>query len=158
MPVSSHAIPVEAAAIPGLPVALEVRWSSLQHARFDRFNAAGGQEYADGGTAHRRVELVVAIQFLGRDRVMLESWLELPQARTSICSRRSIACAATIDGDLRHIDCRHDEQRLLALTLAGDDAVIYAQSDLLSAAGFAGGTYDPPTARTAHIARKAVSA
>ena len=61
------------------------------------------------------------------------------------------------DGQL-HLDCNHDNECLIALSLSEDHDILYARSNLPARAGFAVGSYDPPTLRRVEAEREVASA
>lgn len=113
-----------------------------------------------------RVDFVLSVEPISPNRAMAEAWVESAGHRRSILTRQSVRCVMTCDNRVANLELSREtsdgDERLAALTLHIDmeDQVslrpLYARTPLLAEAGFAGGTYDPPTIR--HIvAHRAVA-
>jgi hypothetical protein len=136
---------------------IAVSWSRLVHPRHDAF----GPSSAIGGTsesAQHSVEFVISLQLFAEDHMILEAWLELPLGRRTIFPRQPLTCRATLGGAMLHVDCFHDERRLITASIHEDGRIAYARSDLLAEAGFTGGAYDPPTVNQISTSRDVASA
>ena len=137
--------------------ALELRWTRLVH---ERLETTGSGDVPDAVTqpTHQPQALVLSIAVLADDHAIFEAWLERPGGRRTVLSRQPLPCRITSEGSMHHLDCTHEGRRIVALTLGAGGEVAYARSDLLAAAGFAGGSYDPPSARRLDARHDAASA
>lgn len=96
--------------------------------------------------SHGRIDLAVTLQVELPDAAIVACWLDTPEGRRAVLARRRIPCRIGHDDSMVHIDAADDAQRVLCLTMSrAHDRVVYARTDLLASAGFAGGCYDPPT-------------
>ena len=122
---------------------IEVRWSAVVSSSSDLFQPPAGARRA----AHCRLRFVLALQLVNDRRALIETWLQSPSGLRTILRRQPVACAVSSHGRLLHVDAHLDGRRVLALSLASADRIMYARSPLPAEAGFAPGACDPPTAR-----------
>jgi len=121
-------------------VALDVRWSCHLTRWTDPFGALG-----DTTHAHGEAQLIVSLHVRPDNTALLSARLELPAGPRSLIDDEAVDCETYFDGTYLHLDAQQTNKRLLALSLDQSDQIIYAQSDLLNDAGFAPGSFDPPT-------------
>lgn len=136
---------------------IEVRWPSLVSSPFDAFGVCEAHGTSPP-RSHGRIELVLSIQLLASDHAMLESWIDLPKGRRTILPHQPLAICTSMEYGQLHLDCEHEGECVIALSLSQDHDILYARSNLPARAGFAVGSYDPPTIRRIEIEREVASA
>ena len=137
----------------GLSSAMELRWS----ATISLANQPPGMDL-DGASGHADVAVVVAVEPVDHQHVILEAWLELPRRRQTLLSRRTRRGQWIHDGRLAHLDVTDDGVHILRATVADEDRLMFAATDLLAKVGFGPGTADPPALRRSMAGRVIASA
>jgi hypothetical protein len=156
MTTTSRQYPDRAAA-PMLGRVVHVRWTASVASRPD---LAG-----NGNGLITRVVFNLTLRVVSGHHALLDAWVETPDGVKALFERQPVACAWLVVDRLMHVDAHLDGRRLLALSLRvpqhanrDGDVLLYAQSALLADAGFAAGSYDPPTARILAAEHDAASA
>jgi hypothetical protein len=130
---------------------VQVRWNALQH------NLDG---HRSGGFAHSCA--ILAIETLDDQRATIELWAEDRGRRQTICERRFINARSTVANGLLQIDALGMVRITIRLERSTDcerDArPLYARCELLTGAGFAAETLDPPTATISNISTQVAKA
>ena len=103
------------------------------------------------GASRRR--FVLDIQLTALDQAAVEAWVEAGGVRRNVLDRQLFAIAASIDEEFLHIDVldHNGAARLAAISIFAEDGApragrpLFAQTRLLTNAGFTAGLHDPPT-------------
>jgi len=114
-----------------------------------------------------RISFTLAIDVMDGHHAVIEAWTESPAQRMTIFQRQPVRCEIAHDDRFVHLDASgEDGERWLRVTIMIDELgdqfggefnntprdepnrpirPVFAQCGLLAQAGFAGGSFDPPT-------------
>jgi hypothetical protein len=124
------------------PHRVQVRWTAMQH------DPDGDRS---GAFAHSCA--ILAIETLDDQRAVMEFWVENRSRRQVICERRLVNARSCLANGFLQIDVTDLVRITIRLESSMDcerDArPLYARCNLLAKAGFAAGTFNPPTATVA---------
>ncbi len=145
---------VAASPCPRLVRPIEVGWTRT----LSRWSENGRAEAAGANArSFRRETLVVRIDPPDEpdgDRAIFSAWIESHEAiLRRLHDPAKVACRIVNDAGLSHVEVsalpdRPAVRRPLSLTFDGSGSLLFAQSDLLGAAGYRGGGYDRAELRT----------
>ncbi|TVQ54356.1 MAG: hypothetical protein EA377_05695 [Phycisphaerales bacterium] len=139
---------------PRLVRPIEIGWSRT----LSRWSENGAAESAAANArAFRRETLVVRLDPLdetGSDRAIFSSWVESHEAvLRRVHGPAEVVCSIVNATGLLHVEVsalpdRPSVRHPLRLTFDGSGSLLFAQSDLLTEAGYRGGGYDRAELRT----------
>jgi hypothetical protein len=135
---------------------IELRWTTVQSEWSKPQVECGG-----AGRLNCRAEIVLSLQFVDRDHALIEMWLHASGANKRpkrLVNRQPVSCNTSRSSGMLHIDVSLNGRRAVALSIADDDRLMYAQCALLADLDFPGGAYHPPALRRVEAKRSVASA